>query len=51
MVVLGLDVFHTCIYLEGNRVLHMFPGRLSAIEAYDGWLEANTQAILRYPTA
>lgn len=51
VVVLGLDIFHTCIYLEGNRVLHMFPGRLSAIEAYDGWLEANTQAILRYPTA
>ncbi|HCJ5492536.1 TPA: C40 family peptidase [Escherichia coli] len=51
VVVLGLDIFHTCIYLEGNRVLHMFPGRLSAIEAYDGWLEANTQAILRYQTA
>lgn len=48
IVVLGLDVFHTCVYLEGNRLLHMFPGRLSAIEAYDGWLEANTQTILRH---
>lgn len=48
IVVLGLDVFHTCIYLEGDRVLHMFPGRLSAIEPYDGWLLANTQAILRH---
>lgn len=48
IVVLGLDVFHTCVYLEGNRLLHMFPGRLSAIEEYDGWLLANTQTILRH---
>lgn len=48
IVVLGLDVFHTCIYLEGDRVLHMFPGRLSAIEPYDGWLKSNTQTIMRH---
>lgn len=48
IVVLGLDVFHTCVYLEGNRLLHMFPGRLSAVEEYDGWLLANTQTILRH---
>lgn len=48
IVVLGMDVFHTCIYLEGDRVLHMFPGRLSAIEPYDGWLKSNTQTIMRH---
>jgi hypothetical protein len=48
VVVVGVGVFHTCIYLEGGRVLHMFPGRFSAIEPFDGWLKANAQAILRY---
>lgn len=50
IVVVGMDTFHTCIYLEGNRVLHMFPGRLSSIEPYDGWLKSGTQTILRHAT-
>lgn len=47
VIVTGTDQFHTGIYLDGDRVLHMFPGRLSAIEPYDGWLKANTLAIMR----
>lgn len=48
VIVTGNDQFHTGIYLEGDRVLHMFPGRLSAIEPYDGWIKANTVAIMRH---
>lgn len=48
VIVTGDAQFHTGIYLEGDRVLHMFPGRLSAIEAYDGWIKASTVAIMRH---
>lgn len=48
VIVTGIEMFHTGIYLEGDRVLHMFPGRLSAIEAYDGYLKSSTVAIMRH---
>lgn len=48
IIVTGVDMFHTAVYLEGGRMLHMFPGRLSAIEQYDGYLESSTVAIMRH---
>ena len=49
VILMGIDSFHTGIYLEGERILHMFPGRLSAIEPYGGWPKSATVAILRHP--
>lgn len=48
IIVMGAVTLHTGIYIDGGKILHLFPGRLSAIESYDGWLEANTISILRH---